>query len=295
MERRAWDRWDRPGRASFNVAGPAQALAAAQLVRTGAVLRLDLPPDFFSPPLFARAAHVHHVQGDEGDFARDDLLDGWNTQASTHWDGLRHVREGAGFFGGRSGAELGAEHLADPGLVTRAVLADVVRWRESTGRPLDPCSSEAITVADLEATLAHQGTVLQHGDVLLIRTGWAGWYAQAGPAERQAAAERSELRTPGLLASQATADWLAGHNLAGVAADNSSVEAWPLRSGTDGAGETLHVLAMVRLGIVLGELWRLDELADHCASDRRWVSMLVSAPLAFRGACATPANALVIR
>lgn len=294
-ETRAWDRWDRAGRASFNVVGPAQALAGAQLVRTGAVLRLDLPPDFFSPPLFGRAKHAHHVQGEEDDFARDDLFDAWNTQASTHWDGMRHVREDAGFFGGRSGADLGAEHLADPGLVTRAVLADVVRWRESTGRRLDPCSSEVITVDDLEATLAHQGSLLKQGDVLLVRTGWTGWYAQAGPAERQAAAERTELRTPGLLASQETADWLTRHDLAGVASDNPSVEAWPLRSGTEGAGETLHVLAMVRLGIVLGELWRLDELADHCAADQRWESMLVSAPLAFPGACAAPANAIVIR
>lgn len=294
-EHRAWGRWDRAGRASFNLAGPAQALAAVQEVHAGTVLRLDLPQGTFDPPLFSRADHVHHVQGGETDFARDDLIDGWNTQAATHWDGMRHIREESGFFGGRAGADVGAEHLADPGLVTRAVLVDVAGWCQAVGRPLDPCSSATITVADLEAALDHQGSTLRQGDVLLVRTGWTGWYVEADSEQRRAAAERAELRTPGLLAHRDTAEWLAAHDVAAVAADNPSVEAWPLRAGTDGEGESLHVLAMVRLGVVFGELWRLDELAEHCVADQRWESMLVSAPLAFPGACAAPANALVIR
>jgi kynurenine formamidase len=277
------------------MAGPAEAQAAAALVLTGTVLRLDLPQDTFRPALFGRAEHVHHIRGEEEDFARDDLVDGWNTQASTHWDGMRHVRDQTGFFGGLAGSDLGAEHLADPGLVTRAVLADVAGWRTWVDRPLDPCSSEAITVADLEATLEHQRTVLREGDVLLVRTGWTGWYVRAAVEQRRFAAQRAKLRTPGLLAAQETADWLAGRHLAAVAVDNPSVEAWPLQSGTDGTGEPLHVLAMARHGLVFGELWWLDELAEHCAADQRWESMLVSAPLAFQGACAAPANAIVVR
>lgn len=283
------------GRGAWESLGAQHALGAALLVHTGAVFRLDLLPGTFSPPLFSRPAHRHQIRGEETDFARDDLVDEWNTQCSSHWDSLRHVRSDEGFFGGKPGNELGAEHLAEPGLVTRAVLADVVRWREAEGRPLDPRVGQPISASDLAGTLAAQNSRLEPGDVLLVRTGWVGWYRSAGIEARRRAASRSQLQAPGLVATRETADWLHNQGVVAVVADNPSVEAWPLRSGTDGTGETLHVLAMVRHGIIFGELWNLEELAADCAGERRWESMLVSAPLAFPGACAAPANAIAIR
>jgi kynurenine formamidase len=275
--------------------GSDHVLAAVGQVRLGEVHRLDLAPDFFSPPLFGRPAHRHTVQGGEEDFARDDLVDGWNTQASSHWDGLRHVREDGGFLDGRRGAELGSEHLAAPGLVTRAVLADVARWRDRQGRPLDPAGAEPIPLDELVATLADQGTDVVPGDVLLVNTGWVGWYAAAGGAARRGAADRATLRAPGLAADPGTAGWLWDRGVVAIAADNPSVEVWPLRTGAADAVPSLHVLALVRLGIVFGELWDLRSLAASCAADGRWESMIVSAPLGFPGACAAPANAIAIR
>ncbi len=45
----------------------------------------------------------------------------------------------------------------------------------------------------------------------------------------------------------------------------------------------------------LGELWRLDELADDCAADGVYETLLVSEPLNLRGGAGSPANALALK
>jgi hypothetical protein len=47
--------------------------------------------------------------------------------------------------------------------------------------------------------------------------------------------------------------------------------------------------------MVLGELWALDQLAEHCAADGRWTSMVVANPLNLTGGAGSPANAVAIR
>jgi hypothetical protein len=49
------------------------------------------------------------------------------------------------------------------------------------------------------------------------------------------------------------------------------------------------------LGILIGELFVLDTLADDCAAEGNWEGLFTSAPLNLRHGVASPPNALVIR
>jgi hypothetical protein len=48
------------------------------------------------------------------------------------------------------------------------------------------------------------------------------------------------------------------------------------------------------LGLTLGELWQLDELADVCAAEGRYSFMLSAPPLNLRGGVGSPANAYAV-
>ena len=57
----------------------------------------------------------------------------------------------------------------------------------------------------------------------------------------------------------------------------------------------LHPRLLGRLGIPIGELWWLDELARQCHADGRFTCFITSAPLHVTGGIGSPANALAIR
>jgi hypothetical protein len=175
----SWGLWgdgDRFG--CLNLLTPERALAASSLVERGAVFALDADLATPDPPLFGRSALRHEVTGVDDGPGHDDVLHGWNTQGSTQWDGFRHVRHPVhGWYGGAPEGFHGVDAWAERGLVGRAILADVARWREDQGRPIAMDEPDAITADELVATLDAQGTVPEVGDVLLVRTGWLGWYS----------------------------------------------------------------------------------------------------------------------
>jgi kynurenine formamidase len=49
------------------------------------------------------------------------------------------------------------------------------------------------------------------------------------------------------------------------------------------------------MGIQLGELFALDELAEKCRADGVYEFLFVSIPLNVKGAFGSPANAIAIR
>jgi hypothetical protein len=74
----------------LNFLTPEGVVAAARLVQSGKVFRLDTKIGFAKPPLFGRAAVSHKVLP-LGPAAHDDLIDNFNTQEGSQWDGLGHV------------------------------------------------------------------------------------------------------------------------------------------------------------------------------------------------------------
>src|SRR5581483_5845928 len=127
-------------------------------------------------------------------------------------------------------------------------------------------------------------------DVLVVRTGWTGWYSALPSGER--AHVTATTPQAGLAPVERTAAWLWDHHVAAVAADNLSLEVMPLAFEE---GKFLHFWLIPCFGMPIGELFWLDDLARACAADGRWTFQLVSAPLNLRGGVGSPPNALAIR
>jgi kynurenine formamidase len=286
----------------LNLLTPERLVEAAGLVRKGAAFALNLELELPDPPLFGRAATQHQVLGVGG---HDDVLT-FNTQSSSQWDGFRHVRSHHGHYNGIADEDHGMHHWARRGIAGRAVLADVARWREADGRPLQMDAPDAILPEDITATLAAQGVELRTGDVLLLRTGWLQWYRALGSDARHAVA--TGLKAPGIRPGVKTAAFLWDAHVAAIGADNPAVEAWPpgatlspeevaaARNDPERGPEVfVHLSLLPLLGLPLGELWDLDALADDCASDGVYEGLFTSAPLRVRGGVASPPNALVLK
>ncbi len=156
--------------------------------------------------------------------------------------------------------------------------------------------------------LAAQGTQLEEGDVLLMRTGWVGWYEGLPHAARVAMADPSALATPGLRSGEHLAEVLWDLHIAAIGCDNPAVEVWPPGSLADADTEAAvradrrrlheiftHTLLLPMLGLPLGEMWNLEALAADCAADGRYECMFTSAPLNLPNGVASPPNALAIK
>jgi kynurenine formamidase len=277
---------------------------AAQLVRTGQVINLSLPLDQPAPPIFTggRRPYTHHVYVDRG--GRDDSLDGFWPQFSSQWDSLRHVRyREYGYFGGIDDEEvdqgrLGIENMAEHGILGRGVLIDLPAHFARTGREFSPNQRICMDGPMIEEIAAAERVALEPGDILVLRTGWMGWYLGLDLAGREAlvgtvrpASDPDALRCPGLDPDRATAGWLWDHQIAAVVADNIAVEAMPVIPSVGFQHRRLIPL----LGMPLGELWNLEALAQACAADGVYDFMLMAAPLNIPGGVGSPANAYAVR
>ena len=269
---------------------------AITLVHTGDVFNVVLPLTAFNPPLYGRAPLEHTLfQPDRNSW--DDRLDTFYLQGSTHWDGLRHIRAREfGFWGGATDETLtagpgllGIEHWVEHGFVGRGVLLDVAKKYEAEKPGYDPFQERSVTAADLQETADLQGVELQPGDILCIRMGWMGKYAALDEAGRTAAS--SSYVFVGLAADEELSRWLWNRNIVAVACDNPAAEVSP----GDPAVGSLHRRLVPLLGMVLGELFDFESLAEACAADRRYDFLFVSVPLNLPGGVGSPANAIAIR
>jgi kynurenine formamidase len=269
---------------------PERVRAAAALVREGRVFSLNAPIDWPTPPLYSRRPVRHHVVTTPlGNL--DDWLDDFYPQASSQWDALAHVGDPiVGHYNGQPPEALGIEHAARRGIAGRGVLVDVARFCAARGTPLAWDQHAVIDVDLLRASIDAGAATFVGGDVLLLRTGWAAGYNALDDAAR-AALGGSRPPTPGLAPTDDMAAFLWDLGLSAIAADNPALEASP----TDADGERLHPKLLARLGMPIGELWWLDELAEACAADGRSDCLVTSAPLHVRGGIGSPANALAIR
>lgn len=272
---------------SLNRQTPDVVLQAAQSVQSGQVFSLNAPMNWPDPPLFSRAEVRHTVLTTPlGNL--DDVLDGFYPQSSSQWDGFLHIKDrDIGFYNHLPPERLGVHTWASKGIAGRGVVLDLPRAFARRGSELPWNEGIPIEVADLEECRVAAGIEPREGDVLLIRTGWsAGWQA-ASMDERKAV--RSNPTSPGLAGGRAMLEYVWDWGVSALASDNPSLEVWPIGPGF------LHPHLLGRLGIPIGELWWLDELAENCDGDGRYDCLLTSAPLNLRGGVGSPANALAIK
>ena len=65
--------------------------------------------------------------------------------------------------------------------------------------------------------------------------------------------------------------------------------------GQPGELGSVHHALLVDLGITIGELWNLDDLAEDCAADGVWEFLLVAPAMNLVGAVGSPVNPVAIK
>jgi kynurenine formamidase len=285
----------------INLLTPERVAAAAALVRRGAMFPLDAPIGLFAPALATgRGIGRQRVLGREGGFALDDVWDNVYPQAGSQWDSLAHVGYGpdAWYNGATYGDIVNAgrntiHRWAQHGIAGRAVVLDLARSRAEAGRPYGPGTAEAFDVPDLEAAVRRTGLELRTGDIVLLHTGFGAWYAEQNEAAKQRMPNR--LTCPGLEHTEDMARYLWNSGVAVIASDNFSVEVWPADFRPESAPfGFLHQMLIGSLGMGLGELWWLDDLAADCARTGVYEGLLVSSPMNAVGGIGSTANATVL-
>ncbi|HEY2519109.1 MAG TPA: cyclase family protein [Streptosporangiaceae bacterium] len=288
----------------MNQQTPERVLAATRLVQRGAVFPLDAALDAVDPPLAPRRGKPRHTlihRPGPGLTGLDDVYDNFNPQTSSQWDSLAHMAYSPGsFYNGASEEDVLAgrrntiDFWARQGIVARAIVLDLARALPAAGREYRPGMGTAFTVEDLE--LARSVTSLSYspGCILLLHTGFLGWYTEQ-PYEDRADWARN-LRAPGVEHTEEMARYLWDSGAMAVASDTFAVEVWP----PDPRPEAfpfgfLHRVLIGQFGMALGELWQLGDLAADCADDGVFECLLTSAPLNGRGGIGSPPNALAIK
>ncbi|HUQ39075.1 MAG TPA: cyclase family protein [Acidimicrobiales bacterium] len=270
-------------------------------VRRGRVFSVNAEHDPALTRHMTREPFAHSVRSIMG-VAWDDVIDGFNTQGSTQWDGFGHFGNAShGHYGGLARDEHGVDAWAKVGFATRGVVVDVAAWRESAGRPIDVAGGEMVPIDEVLETLDHQGSPIEPGDILLLRFGWLRWWRGEG------ARSTAGLVLPGIEPSLRVAEVLWNMHIAAVAADPgidpvpgkwANFTSMPSREEMArpeaALGLSLHNLIPL-LGLSIGEFFDLDRLADDCAAAGDWSCLLTTAPMQLPGGVATPANALAIR
>ncbi len=298
---------------ALNFVTPDVTRQAAALVTTGRVINLDYALNTFVPSIAGtRPTTEHHIFSNNPNH-RDDWIDSFYLQSTSQIDGLRHMRHPEyGFYGGvadeaitEDGPDIGIQLVAEKGIATRGVLADMPAYYAEVGVDYSPAARFPIRAGDIEGALAREGVSLQPGDVLLLNTGWSESYLSRDADGKKA---QYSAGSPGLHQSTEMLAYLWDHGIAMVASDNPGVEMFPVDpdSGFVYPDEPvpergpihngmMHRPMLALLGMYLGECWKLDELTASCREDGRYAFLLTAKPLNLRGGVGSPPNAMAVK
>jgi hypothetical protein len=302
----------------LNLLTPERVRAAAAEVREGLRFCLSLPLDRpggnyhdlgRQPPRLSplvrngRTKYNLNANPDHPDVYCDDSVELWS-QFSTQWDAVAHVgsmfdADGDGapevryWNGFRGGVDIGAagestftgaralgiERLAECGLQGRGVLVDLRRAFGDERR--------AVGYDDLMRTMDAQRVAVETGDILCLHTGQTEVLLAQGEHPDRAFLEDAFCHLDGC--DERLLGWIGGSGIAALAADNFAVEAVPPVAREKGrAYERLHELCLFKLGMPLGELWFLADLARWLHAHHRTRFLLTAPPLRLPGAVGSP-------
>ena len=255
------------------------------------------------------------------DFGDPKYVDVWaddmvtlSLQYSTQWDSLAHVgaefdadgdgvEEAVYYNGYRAGVDLvgpkddaagdggghrcfahhlGLEHMAFHGVQGRGVLVDLAHHLGHDWRGVDRKTLEEIMAAD--------DVVVEPGDMLLLHTGFATkvleWNRDPDPVQIHTMCTYLDARDESLL------EWIAESQISALVADNYAVEGL-LGKDRDPSRHSflpIHHLCLFKLGVPLGEMWYLHELATWLREHDRSRFLLTAPPLRLPGIVGSPSR-----
>jgi kynurenine formamidase len=260
--------------------------------------------------------NVHMSTMNEGspryvDVWADDVVT-LSLQYSTQWDSLAHVgaefdadgdgiEEAVYYNGYRAGTDLvgpqadaagdggqhlcfahhlGLEHMAFAGVQGRGVLIDLAHHLGHEWRGVDLKTLTEIMEAD--------HVVVEPGDMLLLHTGFAtevlNWNRQPDPRKIHTMCTYLDARDESLL------QWISDSQISALVADNYAVEGLTGRDRDESRHSFLpiHHHCLFRLGVPLGEMWYLHELATWLRQHDRSRFLLTAPPLRLPGTVGSP-------
>jgi kynurenine formamidase len=255
-----------------------------------------------------------HVDARNTDVVCDDQVT-LSLQYSTQWDSFAHV--GSYFDADGDGiAEQvyyngfrAHEHVLGPGDAKLEQVAGDGAGSHATALGIETFAVHAIqgrgVLADLHAHLGNERTLVGYeqlaqilktdgvevepGDMLLLHTGYAelvlGMNRKPDPAVLHGAGAVLDGRDPKLR------QWITDTRVAALCADNYAVEAYPARETTGPENRPalpLHEHCLFKLGVPLGELWWLGDLAQWLRANKRSRFLLTAPPLRLPGAVGSP-------
>ncbi|MDR6954835.1 kynurenine formamidase [Ancylobacter sp. 3268] len=206
-----------------------------------------------------------------------------STHSSTHIDALCHVSEHGALYGKHIAAEEqqgtglfkvhGAETIGP--IFRRAVLLDVAKTLGVEA--LEPAYE--ISVADLEAAEKAAGAEVRSGDITLVRTGWARFWADS---PRYLGLDSAGAPGPGVAAGR----WLAERRPFSVGSDTSAFEVMNHHDIT----LEVHMILIARNGIHIIENLDLEELSGAAAGAFAFVAL----PVRISGATGSPIRPIAL-
>jgi kynurenine formamidase len=301
----------------MNLITPERRLAAIREVHEGKAFVLSLPLDYpggeaADAARRAPVLHSNRLQGHamcnfpltESDICCDDSVT-MSLQYSTQWDALVHWGrlfdvDGSGekqpvyYNGFRAGEDivcgddltgpcatkLGIENMAATGVQGRGVLVNLVA-EYGAGRTL-------VDYDMLLRAIDNQRIEIREGDMLLLYTG----YCDAVMAMNKQPDEEALHRAGAVLrgSDERLLDWIEKSGIAALIADNQAVEGFDpeLKEAGESGLLPLHDRCLFKLGVHLGELWWLKDLAEHLGRSGRHAFLLTAPPLRLPGAAGSP-------
>lgn len=304
-----WGRWGKEDQlGTLNFVTPERVAEAAKYIRSGKRISLALPMDGTGPQVAGgfggRFNPIHLMFRDGGDISMGTIVDEFYggrdrhlrgtddliimaLQSSTQWDALAHIFFDGTMYNGftpdhvtSKGATVGAISQASDKMAGRGVLLDIARVKGVDA--LEP--GYAITSADLEEAEKAHGVTVGSGDFLMIRTGQVGerkgnWGDYAGGS------------APGL--GLESVEFIHSREVAAIAVDTWGAEVLP--NQTPDVFQPLHCIFIVGMGLWVGEIWDLEELADDCAADGQYDFFFAAPPMTFTRAVGSPVNPMAIK
>ncbi len=310
----------------MNLLTPEKRLEGLAEVRDGRSFTLSLPLDYPGwsgvvmgrepPELLTRQVSGRDVYnypfGELMPGSRDLVCDDavtLSTQYSTQWDSLAHwgrmfdadgdgVEEAVYYNGYRADEHLvggkkpyahrlGIENLAMAGVQGRAVLIDLEAGRDETG--------PSVGYDAFMRAIAAQKADVRAGDFLLL---WGGYDELLLSMNKNPDSERLAEAGVALDGSDnRLLQWIVDSGVVAICSDHPAVEQVAFEHGRCDHGASflpLHELCLFKLGIHLGEMWYLAELARYMRAAGRSAFLLTAPPLRLPGSVGSPVTPVAL-
>ncbi|MBI1990833.1 MAG: cyclase family protein [Betaproteobacteria bacterium] len=254
-----WGKWgpnDELG--TLNYVTPAELIKAAALVRKGKAFSLGLDFNQDGPQRTGWGGRFNPI----------------HTMLATGTDAVA----------GRdsTGAKKNGIHKTRDRMVGRGVLLDIPRWKG--GDYLE--EGYGIGNDELDACARAQGVEVTPGDFVIVRTGQMEHCLARGDWGTYAAGDAPGLRFE-------TAEWIHRKQIAAICCDTWGCEVRPNESTE--AFQPWHWIVIPMIGITMGEIFYLKDLAADCAQDKVYEFLFCAPTLSITGAVGSPINPIALK